>query len=137
MSKKFKTNKLQSEPQSASSQTLSNYFDVILPNQEFLFAVKNLDSKENDLDDVTAISVYFETKYYLYPLCVLPGFTVELFNLIKKSDKIYKANSIVRAALDQDTCLLKPSTTCLTNLKANAKSDSNKTDLFNVFNTKI
>ena len=134
VSKNLKTNKIQyaQESTSKTSQSLSSYFDLILPNQEFLLSVNKVDQKDNcDL-----ISVYFDTKLFLFPLCVLPGFKIDLFNLIKKGEKTYKATSILRATSDQDAYLLGQSTD-LTNISNVQTNCSNKTDLFNILNTKI
>lgn len=134
VSKNLKTNKIQyaQESTSKTSQSLSSYFDLILPNQEFLLSVNKVDQKDNcDL-----ISVYFDTKLFLFPLCVLPGFKIDLFNLIKKGEKTYKATSILRATSDQDAYLLGQSTD-LTNISNVQTNCSNKNDLFNILNTKI
>ena len=82
INKRLKTN----HSNHSNSLSLTNYYDVLIPNQEFALTLK-LDT--NDL-----ITVYFDTKFSLYSFCILPGLTIDCSNLVKKAENVFKSNSI-------------------------------------------
>lgn len=85
------------------NETLMNHFDLIVPNKEFKLVVKVHNSIKNKIDFVT---VYFDTRFSIYKLCILPGMEIQIFNLIKKSDRVYKSNTSICPSFIQTFNLL-------------------------------
>lgn len=93
LSKQVKTTQLNNQ-----SQSLINYYDILIPFQELTLSIQ-----VNESDIVT---VYYDTKHSLYPMCILPGMRIDVFNLIKKSSNIYKSNSFICSSHFQDDFIL-------------------------------
>lgn len=74
------------------------HFDVLLSNLEFRLLVKT------GPDEV--VTIYYDTRFLLYPFCILPGMRVSLSNLIKRNDSAYKSNTTLSAIFRQDFNLL-------------------------------
>ncbi len=79
---------------SASEQFLEHY-DILIANVEFRLLLK-LDDKAG-----TLVYVYYDTRFLLYPVCILPGLRISVFNLIKRTGNIFKSNSMVCAKFYQ------------------------------------
>ena len=56
----------------------------------------------------TCVSVYFETRYSLHQLCVLPGLRIRAYNLVKKSsgENEFRSNTNLSVVFEQDLDVL-------------------------------
>jgi hypothetical protein len=88
--KQLKTNRDSSKFQ--HNDNLIQHFDLILPNKDLKLIVR-----VNDL----SVTVYFDTRTTLYQLSILPGMEINVFNLIKKGDLVYKANTSMSVSFNQ------------------------------------
>ncbi len=92
--KRIKTNSNQLE--FSISEQFLEHFDILIANIEFKLVIK-LDDKAGPV-----VTVYYDTRFLLYPICILPGMRVTVFNLIKRNSNIYKSNSMVCPEFFQD-----------------------------------
>lgn len=74
------------------------HFDVLLSNLEFRLMVKTGPEE--------VVTIYYDTRFLLYPFCILPGMRVSLSNLIKRNDGAYKSNTMLSSTFRQDFNLL-------------------------------
>jgi hypothetical protein len=90
------------------SISLMNHFEIIFPNREFKMIVKRTDDRhESASSQHPNIIVYFNSKFSLHELCVLPGMHVCFHNLVKKSDSVYKSLGTVSVLFEQNFNLLR------------------------------
>lgn len=82
----------------STSSVYLAHFDVLLSNLEFRLLVKT------GPDEV--VTIYYDTRFLLYPFCILPGMRVSLSNLIKRNDGAYKSNTMLSSTFRQDFNLL-------------------------------
>lgn len=105
VSKRLKTNQLTTNRSDSNNCLITEYYDALLPNKEFQF---KLQTDQNEL-----ITIYFDTKFSMYSFCVLPGMSIDIYNLVKKGggdNNTYKATSNVHASIRQEN-LIKSSLT--------------------------
>ena len=81
-----------------TSSTLLEHFDILISNLEFKLII-NLSTDET-------VTVFYDTRFLLYPLCILPGMQITINNLIRRSDTTFKANSTLTASFCQSFNLL-------------------------------
>lgn len=82
------------------NDSLENHFDLMVPNKQFKLILK-LDRSENEEND-EYFTVYFDTRFSIYQLSILPGMKIQVFNLIKKADRVYRCNSSISVLVNQD-----------------------------------
>ncbi len=102
VSKRLKTNQLTINRSDNNNCLITEYYDALLPNKEFQF---KLQTNQNEL-----ITIYFDTKFSMYSFCILPGMSIDIYNLVKKQgggggDNTYKANSNVHASIRQENLI--------------------------------
>ncbi len=73
---------------------LMDYYDILMPNNEFKLIIK-VDGQ------IDSFIVYYDARYSLHQLSILPGMRIRISNLIKKSDFIFKSNSFLTSSYDQ------------------------------------
>lgn len=78
---------------------LIHHYHLILPNKQFKLVVTTLDTNEK-------VTIFFDTRYSIYPICVLPGIEIQIRNLIKKGDRVYKSSSALEPLSFQSFGLL-------------------------------
>lgn len=96
--KRLKTNS--TKVASNQSELLMEHYDLLLTNLEFKLVLK----PDHEVDSL--ITVYFDTSLMIYPLCIIPGMKVTVFNLINRSENIYKSNSMLCPSFHQNLDLL-------------------------------
>lgn len=74
---------------------IMDHFDLLIPNKEFKLIIK-LDDQQDD-----CVTVFYDTRYSLHQLSILPGMRIKISNLIKKSECIFKSNSSLTSLYDQ------------------------------------
>lgn len=85
--KRLVSNFFQSENQ--FDEILIKHYDLILPNKQLKLVVTTLDTNET-------VTIFFDTRYSIYPICVLPGMEIQISDLVKKGDRVYKSNSALK-----------------------------------------
>ncbi len=68
---------------------LMDHYDLLIPNNEFKLILKIDDQIDN------LVTIYYDTRYSLHQLSILPGMKIRISNLIKKSDFVFKSNSFL------------------------------------------
>ena len=101
--KKLKSNSTQIEFN--SNLDLMAHFDLLLPNQEFKLVLR-LDT--GDEPNENHVTVYYDTRFSFYSLCILPGMDVTVYDLVKRADKVYKSSSVLNFDFIQQIDLLRP-----------------------------
>ncbi|CAF0849166.1 unnamed protein product [Brachionus calyciflorus] len=89
--KRLLCNNFQAE--SEIDETLINHYDLILPNKQFKLVIRT-HKAEN-------VTIFYDTRFSTFSLNILPGMNIEIYNLIKKSDRIFKASSCLKASYFQ------------------------------------
>ena len=84
------------------SFTLMDHFDLLIPNQQFKLVIKLPKSDNGSNFEESVITVYYDTRFSIFPLCILPGIDINVTNLVKKSEKVYKSNSNVSPSFYQN-----------------------------------
>ncbi|RMZ94036.1 hypothetical protein BpHYR1_027695 [Brachionus plicatilis] len=89
------------QPENDFDDILTKHYDLILPNKQLKLVVKTLDTNET-------VSIFFDTRFSVFPICILPGIEIEITDLIRKGDGVFKSNSALKPLSPQSFDLLNP-----------------------------
>lgn len=80
-------------------QSVMDNFDILFSNRELKLLVQ-VNAGDEQLDSI--VTIYFETRYAMHQLSILPGLEVTLSNLTRRgNNKIYKASTNLFAEYSQ------------------------------------
>ena len=96
----------------SSNNQLAAHYDLIIPNLEFKLLIRipslskggcasnDCNNDGNSSSGTQLITVYLDMRSAIFPLSVLPGMQISLFNLVRKKPLVYKCNQAAVSVLD-------------------------------------
>ena len=121
LSKQLMVNQSKNQIDPVQNSQLMNHFDVLFANREFRLQIELEESVLDNIDkffdslcgqdkmddsvcldrDDSIITVYFDHMFSLFELSVLPGMQIQLSNLIKRSNRVFRSNSTLKSIYSQ------------------------------------